>query len=85
MTEINYFSDGWQKRLAEANREEADAAGKYCYCGHYVVTHFKQVYMEGDQALYGAFRCHYKGCVCETWRWDKRLRSKIKRMIGKRK
>jgi hypothetical protein len=86
--DANYF-DGWEHRMKSLTKAEIKDAQRYCYCGHILGVHFAMQIAEpgrqgGITIRHGKWRCHAMSCVCEKWRWDKRLRSKIKRKIGKR-
>ncbi len=87
MTNVPYFDADWQERQDAALAKTAKGAQDYCYCGHIRGVHFSMATMNdlNGAVTYGHFRCHGSGCVCDKWRWDKRLRSKIKRKIGKRR
>ena len=82
--DVHYF-DSWEQRIAEPPKRH-----KFCYCGHVVGSHFAQQTAEpglhgGITIRYGEFRCYALGCFCAHWRWDKRLWSKVKRKVGKRR
>ncbi len=87
--DANYF-DGREHRMKAPTKAEIRDAQRYCYCGHILGVHFSMQTPEpgrhgGITIRYGKFRCHYTGCFCTRWRWDKRLWSKIKRKVGKRR
>ncbi len=81
MTVDAHYFDGWEKRVKSPTEAEIKEAQRYCYCGHILGVHYSMATMDSlkGPVTYGKWRCHGSGCVCEKWRWDRRIRSKIKR------